>query len=388
LQAPTERLLSGFDFADFDDDPSPPEDLNHGMCCAGIIAASHETDSVMGTFSNSGILSINPIVKIVPIKVFCNDYWFEEITTDHLVMAIRWAYQESGGNADVLSNSWNYRELNEPEKPTINEALYNATQYGRPIYQQGIPIGFRGCPVIFSAGNSGTSQLKYPARLPYCFAVGAIDSSEARYDYSCYGPDLDLVTYSSDNSWEGNFWSLDQMGALGRNRGDKSFLEDMYDCGPDGNNTNYDCLFGGTSAACPVVAGTASLLIAKDSTLTSSEIYDILKKSAVTELGGQQIDTPSTEFGYGRVDAFRAILAISRGDVNNDGDFGIDDITFLITYLYENGPAPFPSKNLADCTCDGIVDISDITRIIGDLYLNGPDIVNPCYNFDDPQGAP
>jgi len=50
---PTERLLSGFDFADFDDDPSPPEDLNHGMCCAGIIAASQHHSVRLQTIRTS-----------------------------------------------------------------------------------------------------------------------------------------------------------------------------------------------------------------------------------------------------------------------------------------------------------------------------------------------
>jgi subtilisin family serine protease len=248
--------------------------------------------------------------------------------------------------------------------------------------------------VIFSAGNSGEyeSQVSYPARIPACFAVGAIDTFDVRFPYSQYAadsPEVDIVTYSSVLGMQSDFWSIDQMGEFGANVAYKNprFPDYLWDCGPEGNDLDYNCHFAGTSAACAVVAGAASLLIAKDSFLTAEEVYTILRGSAVRELawnGGLPIDTPNNEYGYGRVDAFRAVLSISHGDVTNDGEIDMADITFLIDWIYRAGPTPFPSPDLGDIDCDGVATISDITKLISYVYIDGPPPVKPCFKYGLP----
>ena len=54
------------------------------------------------------------------------------------------------------------------------------------------------------------------------------------------------------------------------------------------------------------------------------------------------VDTPSTQYGYGRVDGFRAVLSLSRtGDVNNNGTGpDVQDLTYLVNYMFKGGPAP------------------------------------------------
>ena len=119
--------------------------------------------------------------------------------------------------------------------------------------------------------------------------------------------------------------------------------------------------------------------------LTAEEVYDILKKSAVRELkwtGGIPIDTPHVEYGYGRVDAFRAILSISHGDVDNDDQLDVSDITALIDFLYQTHTPPFPSVLLGDCNCNSVIDISDIAHLISYFYLSGPPPVKPCFVFE------
>ncbi|MFH2037540.1 MAG: trypsin-like peptidase domain-containing protein [Candidatus Zixiibacteriota bacterium] len=60
------------------------------------------------------------------------------------------------------------------------------------------------------------------------------------------------------------------------------------------------------------------------------------------------------------------------GDANNDEAVNILDITYIIAYLYKDGPAPDP---LARADCNGTVDINilDITYLIAFLYKGGPD---------------
>jgi len=63
------------------------------------------------------------------------------------------------------------------------------------------------------------------------------------------------------------------------------------------------------------------------------------------------------------------------GDVNDDsGNIDIDDIVFLISYLFQGGPAPDPlvsaDVHRTDCP-DVIVDIDDVTHLISYLYQGG-----------------
>jgi hypothetical protein len=134
-------------------------------------------------------------------------------------------------------------------------------------------------------------------------------------------------------------------------------------------------------------AGVASLLLSRDNLLTARNVYDIMRYSAVTDVGPGPgpISPPDLEYGYGRVDAFRAILSIARGDVANDGFVDLSDITRLIDYLFVSFIEPFPDKLLGDCDCSGIVDIGDLAHLIGYLFFQppGPPPVTPCYNFGD-----
>ncbi|MEE8576627.1 MAG: dockerin type I repeat-containing protein, partial [candidate division Zixibacteria bacterium] len=61
------------------------------------------------------------------------------------------------------------------------------------------------------------------------------------------------------------------------------------------------------------------------------------------------------------------------GDVNNDGfSADISDLTYLISYLFGNGPAP-EDMNTANVNGIGGIDISDVTHIVNFMFLDGPD---------------
>ena len=48
--------------------------------------------------------------------------------------------------------------------------------------------------------------------------------------------------------------------------------------------------------------------------------------------------------------AFRSILSISRGDINNDNVVGSAiDLTLMVDYIFRGGPPPFPSPLIGDC---------------------------------------
>ena len=59
------------------------------------------------------------------------------------------------------------------------------------------------------------------------------------------------------------------------------------------------------------------------------------------------------------------------GDVNNSGIRNIQDITFLINFLYKGGAQP-PLPALADPNRDCLMNIQDVTFLINYLYKAGP----------------
>jgi hypothetical protein len=63
-----------------------------------------------------------------------------------------------------------------------------------------------------------------------------------------------------------------------------------------------------------------------------------------------------------------------RGDANGNGELNIEDVVFLINYLFMDGPPP-PAVRAGDANCDGVVDIGDAVYLINYLFIGGPP---PC----------
>jgi len=61
---------------------------------------------------------------------------------------------------------------------------------------------------------------------------------------------------------------------------------------------------------------------------------------------------------------------VERGDANGDGAINILDATYLINYLYRDGPPPDPYAG--DINGDGSINILDVTYLINYLYKDGP----------------
>lgn len=97
------------------------------------------------------------------------------------------------------------------------------------------------------------------------------------------------------------------------------------------------------------------------------------KKSYLYNTGGNELEITlrglySDEWLF--MDQY--LFTYGCGDINNNGQLELLDITYLISYLYMGGAAP-DNPESADLNGDGILNITDITSLIDYIYLNGPD---------------
>ncbi len=69
------------------------------------------------------------------------------------------------------------------------------------------------------------------------------------------------------------------------------------------------------------------------------------------------------------------------GDVNNDGTVDIDDVVYLIEYIFTGGPEPVPYVCVGDANGSGgplPVDIDDVVYVINYIFGGGPPPVEYC----------
>lgn len=239
----------------------------HGTACAGLAAAIG--DNGLGS---SGVCWR---VNLMPIRLGYGFHWTESAW---VIDAITWAVDHG---ADVLSGSWG----GSPPSVAEEDAIAYARTQGR---------GGLGSTVLFASGNNG-GPVAYPAAYPGVIAVGATSPcDERKTPTSCdgetwwgsnHGPELALVAPGP------GCWTTDISGAAGFGPG------------------NY-VTFGGTSAACPQVAGAVALLLGLLPHLTDEQVEILLQQTAADGVGPAAEDTPGWDpyFGWGRLDV-EALLA-------------------------------------------------------------------------------
>jgi subtilisin family serine protease len=297
------QLIAGYDAFGITNG-APEGNQSHGMASAGIIGANH---------NSQGIAGLSPNVKIMPIRIF--NKMGSGTTNSNIASAISYAVTNG---ADIISNSWGYDSYQ--EVPEITTVIENAMQNGRDG---------KGTIFIFSSGNVG-DIVRFPANIDGVVAVGAVDQNDLVFSYSCGGSSLDLVAPSGDLSYgvddgpcgpgqivyelRGNVWSLERNGNPGWNPGNYNItspncFHEFTWTPPSGQPSpvnGYTANFGGTSAACPQVSGTAALLLSINSSLYLSELRATLQNTAdkVPGMNGQNF---ASYYGYGRLNAYKAL---------------------------------------------------------------------------------
>ena len=330
--------LNGSDFtvSPPGNNPSPAGNDNHGNACAGIIAASH---------NNEGIAGIAPNCKIMPIRVPFNVNYDP---SSRFAAAIRFAVDKG---ADVISNSWGFTFFNAQgqvrvpssnEVPAIVTEIQYATTNGRSK---------KGCVVVFAAGNTanhaGTPAIagyvQFPANVNIAgvLTVGASDRNDLQANYSptsvLTGNNNQIIDVVAPSHRSYNchipgesfdVWTIDIPGNAGYNPIPPITPQLNYtDCGAltvgtfnpsTGTNfADYTAHFGGTSAACPQVAGVAALMLSVNPTLTQAQVATIIRSTArktttytYATTQGRNDGTWNDRMGYGVLNATAALNAV------------------------------------------------------------------------------
>jgi hypothetical protein len=90
-------------------------------------------------------------------------------------------------------------------------------------------------------------------------------------------------------------------------------------------------------------------------------------------IGGQVLDLVVT--GYNKTTYTTQITVTGGsflcGDTNGDGIIDLEDVLYLISYLYKSGPAPVPLE-AGDADNNGTVELGDVLYLISYLYKGGP----------------
>lgn len=249
--------------------PYDDMDLNdiHGTACAGLIAADAR---------DGGAPGVAPRCRILPVKIFHAD----ELAADEAVAdAIRYAAL----HAAILSCSWTGGS-----SPDVQMALADA----------GRSRGGLGAAIFCAAGNEDGDPVGFPARDTDAIGIGASTDAGLRASYSNIGKPLDLVAPSSGGVRD-IFTTDVALAKRGFNLGS------VAKGGKDGRFCND---FGGTSAATPIAAGVAALVLSVHPKLDRMALRALLIETA-DRIGGVKYNKQGhhKEFGYGRIHAGRAV---------------------------------------------------------------------------------
>ncbi|MEO1400576.1 MAG: S8 family serine peptidase [Cyanobacteria bacterium J06635_1] len=297
--------------------PMPNQDYeNHGTAVAGV-AIAEET--------SHGVVGVAPGCSLMPIQTtgYLDDESIEAL--------FDWAVEQG---ASVISCSWSPAAVYFSLSMLQRNAITRAATKGR---------NGKGCVVVFSAGNanrplSGKVQEQgWPRNLlrgvtewlggfaihPDVITVSACTSLNRKAIYSNWGKHISVTApsnnappsmslpegqvepgppFNADFAGRGIVTS-DRTGSEGYGRGD------------------YTYGFGGTSSACPLVAGVVGLMLSANPDLEAWEVKKILQDTAdkiIDDQSDPQLGVSygtydnkghSQWFGYGKVNAHKAVKA-------------------------------------------------------------------------------
>ncbi|MGB3789713.1 MAG: S8 family serine peptidase [Phormidesmis sp.] len=314
LQGPG-KIVAPRDFKNSDGLPTPAagQDENHGTAVAGVALAEE---------NGRGIVGVAPGCSLMPLQT---TGYLDDVSIEQL---FDWAIEQG---ADVISCSWSPATTYFALSRRISQAIKKAATQGRDG---------KGCVVLFSAGNANRpvdgqiEEMGWPKNAvrgltrwlsgfaihPDVITVSACTSLNRKSAYSNWGRNVSVAA-PSNNAPPSMSLSIGRFdtGPLVKAALPGRVVLTSDRTGDQGYTTNDYTGFGGTSSACPLVAGVVGLMLSVNPDLSAREVKQILQRTA-DKIIDQQPDPQLNQkygtynssghsfwFGYGKVNAFNAI---------------------------------------------------------------------------------
>ncbi len=279
------------------DRPTPCDDHGHGTHTLGIMVGNDLDPGAAGWPAAAvNAIGVAPAARWIGCRNMNAGYG----TPSSYIECFEWLiapYPVGGVSTqgdpskapDIINNSWGCPPNEGCTGPEIEPAL-NAADAA-------------GILVVVSAGNSGSScgsVIHPPAIYPQAFSVGASDASDNLAGFSSRGP----ATYN------GQALLKPSVSAPGVS---------VRSSIPSSSVAQYSFM-SGTSMAGPHVAGVAALLISAEPALRGQPamLKEILARTADPKsytVCGDPAGVPNNGYGWGIVNAQRAIQSLSRSGV-------------------------------------------------------------------------
>ncbi len=254
----------------------------HGTAVAGLVGAAQNKIGTVGTC---------PDCRILPITIN------GRVSKD--AKAFLYAIERG---AQIITNSWGY-SIGSLRTKVVEEAIAKAAKEGRDG---------KGAIIFFAMNNAHVDDCEGSrpdiSSHPDVIAVSSIDGTGTRVRKSGYGECLKFLSTSGQNSKKDGVVTTDVVGSSGYNykEDDETELSDW----------DYTKKFGGTSAATPILAGGAALLLDIKPELTKDELVKLFATTArkvEAEKAGYDEETGhSDSHGFGLVSIDAALKSLLK----------------------------------------------------------------------------
>jgi len=299
------RIVGWKDFVNAE--PLPYDDAGHGTFVAGLIAGDGTASLPLenGGTAFVQLRGVAPAANVVGIKVL------DEVgqgRASALIAGVAWAIAHR--------DEYGIKVMN------ISIGGNPVCSVTRDPVAQAVEAAWRsGITVVCAAGNEGSfgpGGILSPGNDPFVITVGATDTNQTAElsddfvtTYSSIGPTLFDEVAKPDVVAPGHrLVSLRAPGSyIDVNFSANIYPLSSYDTSPTAEAESAYVTLSGTSAAAPVVAGAAALMIGEDSSLTPDDV-----KVRLMETAEPLDDASVNQQGAGLIDVAEALESSAESD--------------------------------------------------------------------------